>query len=128
MPLPQWLARFNRVATNRVGRPIAGWAPRFAVVRHVGRRSGRVYETPVAVFRRGDVVTIALTYGAKSEWVRNVLSAGGCELRTRGKTLRLTEPRLVHDERRRGVPGVVRAALRVMGVADFLVGAVERRH
>jgi deazaflavin-dependent oxidoreductase (nitroreductase family) len=81
-----------------------------------------VYETPVSVFRRGDTATIALTYGPETEWVKNVLAAGGCELRTRGKTLRLTEPRLVHDERRRGMPGVVRVALRVMGVADFLVG------
>jgi deazaflavin-dependent oxidoreductase (nitroreductase family) len=84
-----------------------------------------VYETPVSVFRRGDTATIALTYGPETEWVKNVLAAGGCELRTRGKTLRLTEPRLVHDERRRGMPGVVRVALRVMGVADFLVGRVS---
>ena len=125
VPLPQWLARFNRVATNRLGRPIAGWAPGFAIVRHVGRRSGRVYETPVAVFRRGDTVTIALTYGARSEWVKNVLAAGGCELRTRGKTLRLIDPRVVRDDRRRGVPAVVRVVLRVMGVAEFLVSRYE---
>jgi hypothetical protein len=28
---------------------------------------------------------IALTYSSESEWVKNVLAAGGCELKTRGK-------------------------------------------
>ena len=100
--------------------PLARRAPGFGVVVHRGRRSGREYETPVNVFRHGDHVTIALTYGRESEWVRNVLAAGGCRLEMRGRELALTEPRLVRDESRRSVPAPVRVPLRLLGVADFL--------
>ena len=80
MPLPRGVARFNRRATNRVTRRIAGWIPGFAIVLHTGRRSGRTYRTPVNAFRGGDGYRIALTYGADSDWVRNVMDAGGCEI------------------------------------------------
>lgn len=120
MPAPRWLARANRRALNRVMLPLARHAPGFGVVLHHGRRSGRMYHTPVNVFRHGERLTIALTYGRESEWVRNVLASGGCRLESRGRTLALTQPRLIHDESRRAVPALVRAPLRLLGVADFL--------
>jgi hypothetical protein len=39
---------------------------------------------------------------------------------SRGRTIRLVSPRLVHDEHRRGIRPVERQMLRLMGVADFL--------
>ncbi|MGH2766055.1 MAG: nitroreductase family deazaflavin-dependent oxidoreductase, partial [Actinomycetota bacterium] len=89
MPLPGWLARFNRVATNHVTRPLARWLPGFAVVVHRGQRSGRTYRTPVNLFRSHDRYLIALTYGRDRDWVRNVLATGGCDVETRGRTLQL---------------------------------------
>ena len=65
-------------------------------------------------------VQAALTYGPDSDWVRNVLAAGGCELVTGGRTVRLVSPQLVHDENRRGIRPVERQVLRLIGVADFL--------
>ena len=64
--------------------------PGFGVVVHTGRRTHRQYRTPVNVFRRADRYIIALTYGPDADWVRNVRASGGCELETRGHTLRLT--------------------------------------
>lgn len=82
VPFPQWLARLNRVGLNRVMKHVAPSAPGLGVVVHKGRRSGRMYETPVNVFRTGDGFVISLTYGAeKTEWVKNVVASGGCELR-----------------------------------------------
>jgi deazaflavin-dependent oxidoreductase (nitroreductase family) len=121
MPLPKGLARFNRVATNRVVGPVAGRLPGFAVVTHVGRRSGRRYSNPVNMFRRGDRYVIALTYGADSQWVRNVLAAGEAEVETRGRRIRLVDPEVVHDETRSLVPAPVRPVLRAIDVADFMV-------
>src|SRR3954468_2250034 len=121
MPLPKRLARFNRVVTNRVLGPPARRLPGFAVVVHVGRRSGRTYRTPVNLFRAGDRYAIALTYGADSQWVRNVLAAGGAEVETRGRVLRLGDPQLVHDPSRRLVPSPVRAPLRLIRVSDFML-------
>jgi deazaflavin-dependent oxidoreductase (nitroreductase family) len=126
MPAPHWLARFNRVGTNRVLGPLAPHLPLFGVVVHRGRTSGRVYRTPVNVFPRPGGATVALTYGPGSEWVRNVLAAGGCEIETRGRTVRMTHPRLVHDEQRQAMPGPVRVVLGLMGVNDFLELELER--
>jgi deazaflavin-dependent oxidoreductase (nitroreductase family) len=114
------LACFNRVVTNRLGRPFARYAPGFGVVIHTGRKSGREYATPVAVFRDGSNYVIALTYGPGAEWVRNVLAAGRCELITRGRRYEFGSPEVIHDESRRPVPSVVRRALRLLRAADFL--------
>jgi deazaflavin-dependent oxidoreductase (nitroreductase family) len=113
-------ARFNRRVTNRLTRPLAPWLPLFGVVVHTGRTSGREYHTPVNVFRHDGDVVIALTYGSESDWVLNVLAAGGCDLITRRKRQTLTAPRLLHDERRTCVPVPVRIALRLLDVTDFL--------
>jgi deazaflavin-dependent oxidoreductase (nitroreductase family) len=112
------MAWFNSRVTNRITRPLARWLPGFGVVEHAGRRSGRRYRTPVNVFRSGASHVIALTYGVESDWVQNVLAAGGCELVTRGH--RLAASAIVHDERRRLVPPPVRPVLRLLRVADFL--------
>lgn len=120
MPIPRKVARLNRVGFNRVSKHFTPWLPGFGLVVHRGRRSGRTYETPVNVFPGDDGYVIALTYGPESDWVRNVLAAGGCELRTRGRRVRLVEPRRYHDETRRGIRPVERGVLRLLGVADFL--------
>ncbi|MDQ3895122.1 MAG: nitroreductase family deazaflavin-dependent oxidoreductase [Actinomycetota bacterium] len=114
------LARFNRVVTNRLTRPFARRLPGFGVVEHRGRRSGRVYETPVNLFRAADGYVIALTYGTEAEWVRNVLAAPGCQLVTRGRRQRLVAPAIVHDPSHELVPPPVRPILRLLRVDDFL--------
>jgi len=120
MAIPKSVARFNAQVTNRVSRPFAGRLPGFAVVTHVGRRSGRTYQTPVNMFRDGERYVFALTYGADSQWVKNVMAAGGCEVRTNGTIVRLCEPRIFTDLDHRLVPGPVRIALRILDVNDFL--------
>ena len=120
MPIPRTVGRWNKVGLNRVTRRIAPWLPGFGVVEHRGRRSGRRYRTPVNVFATEGGYRFALTYGPETDWVKNVLAAGGCELRTRGRTIRLVAPRLYHDERRHGIRPLERRILRLLGVADFL--------
>lgn len=120
MPIPKAVARFNNHVTNRVSRPIAGQAPGFAVVAHVGRRSGRTYRTPVNMFRDGERYVFALPYGADSQWVKNVMAAGSCDVRTQGRTVHLCEPRIYTDPDRRLVPGPVRLVLQIFDVTDFL--------
>src|SRR5438445_9228949 len=93
----RWLAAFNLAVTNRITGRFAARLPGFGVVTHVGRKSGRPYRTPVNVFAVPDGYLFALTYGKDSDWVRNVLAAGGCDLQTRGRVLRLTGPEIIHD-------------------------------
>ncbi|HLH23283.1 MAG TPA: nitroreductase family deazaflavin-dependent oxidoreductase [Chloroflexota bacterium] len=121
MPIPMAVARFNRRVTNPFTRRFAGRAPGFAIVVHRGRSSGRVYRTPVNAFKRRGGYVLALTYGPRADWVRNVLAAGECLLVTRGRRLRMTNPRLVHDPTRRQMPLPVRLILGLLGVEDFLL-------
>lgn len=120
MALPHGLARFNRRVTNRLTRRIAGWLPGFAIVLHTGRRTGRAYRTPVNVFRAGATYRIALTYGAETDWARNVMAAGGCEIQRMGRRIVLTHPRIASDPGRRWAPPVVRDILGVIGASQFM--------
>ena len=121
MPLSRRVARFNKHVTNHVTGPFAGRLPGFAVVTHVGRRSGTAYHTPVNVFRDGNRFVFALTYGPDADWVRNVLAAGRCEIRTRGRTVALVDPAVFTDSARRPVPIPARWILRLVDVDEFLV-------
>ncbi|HKS47893.1 MAG TPA: nitroreductase family deazaflavin-dependent oxidoreductase [Amycolatopsis sp.] len=120
MVLPKRLARFNRVAANRVLGRLTPRLPGFGTIVHRGRRSGHTYRTPVSVFAVPHGYVVALTYGRDSDWVKNVLAEGGCELVTRGRTVKLSEPRVVHDEDRKAMPFGVRHLLGAISVTDFL--------
>ena len=120
MPIPKPVGRFNRRVTNRITRHFAGWMPWFGIVIHVGRRSGRVYRTPVNVFRDGNRYVFALTYGPDTDWVRNVVAAGGCEIETRRRTIRLHDPQRFPDPSRSAMPIPVRWALALFRVDEFL--------
>ena len=126
MPAPRWLARFNLYVTNRILGPLARRLPGMGVVVHVGRKTHRPYRTPVMIFRHGDQVIIALTYGRESQWVQNVIANNGCELQNQGRMLRLTNPHLYRDEQRKTMPALVRTILGVLNVSDFLELTVVR--
>jgi deazaflavin-dependent oxidoreductase (nitroreductase family) len=101
---------------------VAPWLPPFAVIVHRGRTSGRNYRTPVWAFHRGGRFVVALTYGAGSDWVRNVMAAGGCGLRRLGVERTVSAPRVVRVRSPKGlVPLLVALPLRAMGVHEFLV-------
>lgn len=120
MPIPLAVGRLNKVGLNRLTRPLMRHLPGFGVVRHRGRRSGRVYETPINVFPTATGILVALTYGPDTDWVRNVLAAGECEIQTRGRWVHCTQPRLYRDAERHGMPPVVRTVLGAIHVEEFL--------
>jgi deazaflavin-dependent oxidoreductase (nitroreductase family) len=121
MPIPARVAQWNKVGLNRAVRHVAPWMPGLGLIVHRGRRSGRTYQTPVTTFPTESGFIIALTYGAENtDWVKNVRAAGGCELRTRGRVLRLDSPHVYHDESRHGITAPHRQVLQLIGVADFL--------
>jgi deazaflavin-dependent oxidoreductase (nitroreductase family) len=124
MTAPPTRMRTIRPLTTRIFNPIArrfaGWLPGFGILQYRGRKSGRTYRTPINAFRRDDSFVFALTYGADVQWVKNVVAAGGCTLRTRGRDVLLVEPELFVDPGRRLMPRVVRFVLRLVRATEFL--------
>jgi deazaflavin-dependent oxidoreductase (nitroreductase family) len=126
LPASRSIARFNRRFTNHLTLKVAGYLPGFAIISHVGRKSGRVYRTPVNAFRTDDGYIIALTYGAQSDWVKNVLAAGSCELETRGRRVRLIDPHINTDRRKVWAPLPVRLILDLIDAPQYMRLSLER--
>ena len=122
----RWVAAFNLAITNRITSRFAARLPGFGILTHVGRKSGKLYRTPVNIFRAPEGFLIALTYGRESEWVRNVIAAGACQLETRGVRYQLVAPNIVHDSTRRRFPLPVRIVLGLIGANDFMQLSVSR--
>jgi deazaflavin-dependent oxidoreductase (nitroreductase family) len=123
----RWVAAFNKAVTNRITNRFAGRLPGFALLSHTGRRSGRIYRTPVNVFRTSNGFLMALTYSREAEWVKNVLAAGGAQLETRGARYKLQDPMVVHDPARQNFPPIVRSILWLIGAADFMQPSIDRK-
>src|SRR5450755_1710757 len=124
----RWVAAFNLAVTNRITSRFADRLPGFGILTHVGRKSGRVYRTPINVFQVSEGFLIALTYGRESEWVKNVLAAGACQLKTRGVLYQLVAPTIVHDPFRRRFPLFVRIVLGIIGANDFMQLSTSHAH
>jgi deazaflavin-dependent oxidoreductase (nitroreductase family) len=120
MPAPRSVARFNRRFLNPLFLRVAGRLPGFAIVNHVGRKSGRAYRVPVNAFRTDDGYIVALTYGSESDWVKNVLAAGSCELQTRGRRVRLSDPYIVTDEGKSWAPLPVKLILDLIHASQYM--------
>ena len=93
MPLPNWLRYVNKRFTNRLTMRLARLplSP-ISIVYHIGRKSGKSYQTPVIVEPVEDGFMFALTYGEDVDWYHNVLAAEGCEILWRGKLFKLESP------------------------------------
>jgi deazaflavin-dependent oxidoreductase (nitroreductase family) len=88
--------RFNRAFVNPRQLRTAGTPGAYAsVIRHVGRTSGRAYETPVGAFATDDGFVIALPYGSDPDWLKNVMAAGTATLVHEGVTYRVDRPELI---------------------------------
>lgn len=76
---------FTPYLNRRVAR-IAGsrFVPMWSLLRHRGRRSGRAYATPITARRVGNGFAIALAFGSRADWVRNVVDAEA-SIRWRGR-------------------------------------------
>lgn len=121
-PVQDGIRRMNRRLLNprqlrTAGQPGA-WA---SVVRHVGRTSGTGYRTPVVAVPTDAGFVMALPYGPRADWVRNVMAAGSATIEHEGGTVAVEQPELVGpaDVDPLFPPGQQRTHRRY-GVDDFL--------
>ena len=66
-----------------------------SVVCHVGRRSGRKYETPVVAVEHDEDFLIALPYGERTDWMKNVVAGGEASVVNHGRTYRVDHPQVI---------------------------------
>lgn len=114
------VAWINRAVLNPIVLRIAGPLA-ISVVHHVGRRTGRAYQTPVFAEATGEGFIVGLIYGADTDWCRNVLAARGATLVYREHELRLVSPRVI-DARvaRTMLPLGIWLIHRMLGTSGFL--------
>ena len=90
---------FHRAVGNPRQMRSAGMPHTFAsVIRHRGRRTGRTYESPVWAMPTEDGFVIALVYGSRTDWLKNVLASGAATIVHDGSTYRVDRPEIVPME------------------------------
>lgn len=94
-PIQNAMRRLTRVMRPLAMRNAGKEGSGTTVVRHVGRRSGRAYETPVVAVEYDDSFLIALPYGERTDWLKNVLAQGSATLVTHGHTYQVDRPEVI---------------------------------
>ena len=120
-PRANAVRQFAKRLFNPLVLPITGRFGPYAVVRHVGRTSGRAYQTPVVAFPLDDGFVIPLPYGPEVDWCRNVRAAGECTILRGGRTGTLVAPTIVpRAAALPAFPPLLWPVLRLLGVREFL--------
>jgi deazaflavin-dependent oxidoreductase (nitroreductase family) len=110
------------------------------VLVHRGRKSGRVFKTPVEVLvddRAGAEFIVAPMWGKDSDWYRNVVAGGLVEVHARGEALEVEWRELDEAERRPAMDAyreahpiysriILRMLVRVNGLEGDPEQAVQR--
>lgn len=95
-PVIDGLRRMNRSFFASEQLETAGKPGAYAgVLRHRGRTSGASYATPVSIKRHGDEFVIAMVYGRRTAWVKNVMAAGSAVIELDGETYQVDQPQIV---------------------------------
>jgi len=121
-PVLNTVRRLNRAVFNPRQMTTAGTPGAYAsVIRHVGRTSGRSFETPVGAVATDDGFVIALPYGTISDWLKNVLASGTAAIVHEGITSDVDQPQLVPlPDAIEHFPPDERRTLRLFGVEQCL--------
>ena len=119
---PDWLRlgffeRYAEFRRRRAGRRHSVTA----LLTHVGRRSKKTYRTPVGARPYGDGFVVALPYGSRTDWCRNVMAAGTCRLAWIAQSYELEQPEIISGSQVfQALPVWPRILVRGGGTHDFL--------
>jgi deazaflavin-dependent oxidoreductase (nitroreductase family) len=95
-PMLRAVRQVNKACWNRNAMRTAGTVgSTTSVVHHIGRASGRAYATPIEAIPVEDGFVVSLPYGMQSDWLRNVLAAGGGTVERDGVRHTVTDPQVV---------------------------------
>ena len=93
----------------------------FALLRHVGRRSGKRYEIPIMVWRMKDGFMIVLTYGRNVDWLRNLQAADQGSLRWHKREYVFKRPEFIDTKTaRQALPPFIKFVLGLRGAHEYV--------
>jgi deazaflavin-dependent oxidoreductase (nitroreductase family) len=116
-PFKKFLTRYNDMTRKISGTKRSSWG----LLTHVGRRSGRTYQTSLGTYTYGDGFLLPLGYGTQTDWYQNLMAAGTCELAWKGHTYHLERPELISGpDVSRAWPVGERILLQLAGMHDFV--------
>jgi deazaflavin-dependent oxidoreductase (nitroreductase family) len=119
---PSGVRYFNKYVLNRLTGKIAraSWGP-FSMVYHVGRRSGKPYQTTIIAIPTTGSFVVALTYGPNVDWYRNVTAAGRCGIlwHHHEYAIEKIEPMEIKTALPY-FPALERAILRLVGIQNYV--------
>ena len=109
---------FHHTVGNRVQMRSAGTPGTFAsVIRHQGRRTGNTYETPVWAVPTEDGFVIAIVYGSRSDWLKNVMASRTAAIVHKGQTYPVNQPEVIPMETARAyLPATLQRTHRLIRV------------
>jgi deazaflavin-dependent oxidoreductase (nitroreductase family) len=117
-----YVRRFNKRFLNPFALWLVSWRRMYyGILHHTGRRSGKVYATPVVANLTSHGVIIPLPYGTGTDWCKNVLAAGSCRLTLNGEECALNSPQVVPASVAEAlVPRANATVWRHAGIANYL--------
>ena len=120
--LPDRVRYVNKYVTNRLLRGFVSLSlGPFAILHHVGRHSGKPYETTIWVWPLGEGFVIALTYGPKVDWYRNMQATGGGTLLWHKRVYTVGKPAPMDASTAMAAfPALFQSLFRRTGLKDFV--------
>jgi deazaflavin-dependent oxidoreductase (nitroreductase family) len=95
--------------------------PLYGVLQHQGRRSGKLFSTPVVVRPTPDGFVVPMPWGEGTEWCRNVRAAGGCTIRWKGRDYVMVQPEVIDAAAaQEAFPALQWAGMRRFGIRQCL--------
>ncbi|OBH77989.1 nitroreductase [Mycobacterium scrofulaceum] len=95
-PLLNAVRTSNKYLLNPLMLRLAGHKNWYAAaIEHTGRRSGKVYTTPVVAERIDGGFVIPLPYGTDVDWLQNVRAAGRATISSQGERYEVVHPEII---------------------------------
>jgi deazaflavin-dependent oxidoreductase (nitroreductase family) len=120
-PIQSGLRQLTKITRPLAVRSAGKQGSSTSVVCHVGRKTGKSYTTPVVAVEHDGNVYIALPYGERTDWLKNVLATGSATVVIGGDRYEVDQPEVVPMAEATGFFGAKEQRLhRRFGVAACL--------
>lgn len=95
--------------------------PVLGVFMHRGRKTGRLYKTPLGMRPLGDGFVMPLTFSEDAAWYRNTRASGSAVVRYLGREYALVDPQVIdYTTAAPGFPRYELLQFRLVGINEYL--------